>query len=521
MHANGSTRSNEAENSRSSAGTPPGRVATPLPALLALQGSVGNSAVVQMLRRARHPWAQDRHQHGADCGHQQAEQPVQRSTVHDVLRSPGQPMDDATRTDMEARLGADFSDVRIHNDTVAKASAAEVGARAYTSGKHVVLGEGGGDRHTLAHELTHVIQQSQGPVAGTDDGSGLKVSGPSDRFEREAEANAARVLSTWSPADVSAATVTTTEPHVSSAVGQPLVQRAKDEKITYKATNSAMNSAGGGMTSTNSFTGAWGPNVMQSGSRVMKPDERALRHIARQFYSAATKVLENKEQETQVLYVDGGIIVACNQDATINSLYDYLTSKTLYEVMTELYANDKRAQRSSQYMGGIAEGERLDGEVNNIMAHAMAVVGGDVVEKRDMSGAVGLVSGGGMDGKIILLESGTGDIHAEQKLVLALIKANWSGKAEIVGKKRPCATCFVTLSLARDKKLKELAFQDHSGGYWKSANRGLTLVANALGIKKDELEEYTKKMFPRTQYKTEGNQAHGSDSELSDMSLSQ
>lgn len=96
---------------------------------------------------------------------------------------------------MEARLGADFSDVRIHDDSAARSSAAEIGARAYTSGSHVVIGDGGGDKHTLAHELTHVIQQRQGPVAATDNGSGLRVSDPSDRFEREAEANATRVMS--------------------------------------------------------------------------------------------------------------------------------------------------------------------------------------------------------------------------------------------------------------------------------------------------------------------------------------
>ena len=95
---------------------------------------------------------------------------------------------------MEARLGADFSDVRVHTDGAARASAAEVGARAYTSGSHVVIGDGGADKHTLAHELTHVIQQRQGPVAGTDHGSGLKVSDPFDAYEQAAEANAARVM---------------------------------------------------------------------------------------------------------------------------------------------------------------------------------------------------------------------------------------------------------------------------------------------------------------------------------------
>ncbi|WP_443046520.1 eCIS core domain-containing protein [Streptomyces sp. NBC_00247] len=161
---------------------------------LALQATAGNAAVVQLLRTAGDPraQAQDEHQHGAGCGHQSV---VQRSAVHDVLRGGGRPLDDATRTDMEARLGSDFSGVRIHDDSAARASAAELGARAYTSGDHVVIGDGGADKHTLAHELTHVVQQRQGPVAGTANGSGLKVSDPSDRFEREAEANATRVMS--------------------------------------------------------------------------------------------------------------------------------------------------------------------------------------------------------------------------------------------------------------------------------------------------------------------------------------
>ncbi|MFJ3964751.1 DUF4157 domain-containing protein [Streptomyces sp. NPDC090036] len=186
------------------------QVTAPPVGLMALQAGAGNAAVVQMLHRAGRLRDEEQHQHSDGCGHERAEhaghagqagQPaVQRSTVHDVLRAPGRPMDHATRTDMEARLGADFSDVRIHEGSAARASAAEVGARAYTSGSHVVLGDGGGDKHTLAHELTHVIQQRQGPVAGTDNGAGLRVSDPSDRFEREAEANAGRVMAAGHPA---------------------------------------------------------------------------------------------------------------------------------------------------------------------------------------------------------------------------------------------------------------------------------------------------------------------------------
>jgi Domain of unknown function (DUF4157)/Domain of unknown function (DUF4765) len=152
-------------------------------ALLALQRTAGNAAVVQMLR--------DEHRHGAGRGHQA---PVQRSLVHDVLRSSGRPLDRDKRQEMETRLGADFSEVRVHSDAVAQRSAREVGARAWTSGSHVVLGPDGADDHTLAHELTHVIQQRGGPVDGTAGPDGVKVSDPGDRFELAAEANADRAM---------------------------------------------------------------------------------------------------------------------------------------------------------------------------------------------------------------------------------------------------------------------------------------------------------------------------------------
>ncbi|WP_202448117.1 DUF4157 domain-containing protein, partial [Streptomyces sp. SID2999] len=120
---------------------------------------------------------------------------VQRSSVNRVLRGPGRPLDASVRGEMEARFGTGFGDVRVHSGPDAERSATEIGARAYTAGSHVVLGRGGGDKHTLAHELTHVVQQRQGPVSGTDSGHGFALSDPGDRFERAAEANAHRVMS--------------------------------------------------------------------------------------------------------------------------------------------------------------------------------------------------------------------------------------------------------------------------------------------------------------------------------------
>ncbi|MEU5343627.1 DUF4157 domain-containing protein [Streptomyces sp. NPDC020766] len=140
----------------------------------------------------------ERHEHGANCGHGpevQRSAAVQRSTVHEVLRSPGQALDTGLRTEMEGRYGGgvDFSGVRVHTDAVAQRSAAEIGAKAYTSGAHVVWN--GQDKPTLAHELKHYLQQSEGSVPGTDNGSGIKVSSPGDWAEREAEETARQVMS--------------------------------------------------------------------------------------------------------------------------------------------------------------------------------------------------------------------------------------------------------------------------------------------------------------------------------------
>jgi hypothetical protein len=139
--------------------------------------------------------------------------------VHEVLRSPGQPLDAATRAYFEPRFGNsfhatpvrmsskangselsiepasasyekeadawaeriasgtggtpltgvhDFSGVRVHTDARAAESARRVNARAYAVGSHIVFGRGqfnpgsAAGKRLLAHELTHVAQQTGG-----------------------------------------------------------------------------------------------------------------------------------------------------------------------------------------------------------------------------------------------------------------------------------------------------------------------------------------------------------------------
>lgn len=159
---------------------------------LGLQRLAGNDAVVQLLRD------ESGEGEGAD----------EASPVHDVIGSAGRPLEPEVRGEMETRLGADFGDVRIHDDSAAADSASAVNAHAYTVGSNVVFQRNAYDpgsdagRVTLAHELTHVMQQRSGPVDGTESAGGIKVSDPGDRFEREASANAERVMSGPAPAAV-------------------------------------------------------------------------------------------------------------------------------------------------------------------------------------------------------------------------------------------------------------------------------------------------------------------------------
>jgi uncharacterized protein DUF4157/lysine-specific metallo-endopeptidase family protein len=92
------------------------------------------------------------------------------SIVGDVLRSPGRPLDTATRSFFEPRFGYDFGRVRIHSDSQAAASAQSIRASAYTVGRDVVFGASQFSPHTpsgrslLAHELAHVVQQDHAPM---------------------------------------------------------------------------------------------------------------------------------------------------------------------------------------------------------------------------------------------------------------------------------------------------------------------------------------------------------------------
>jgi len=91
------------------------------------------------------------------------------SNVESQLNSSkggGSPLPDEVRSFMEARFGADLSQVRVHTGSEAVEMNKELNAQAFTHGKDIYFGSGrynpgsSEGKHLLAHELTHVLQQT-------------------------------------------------------------------------------------------------------------------------------------------------------------------------------------------------------------------------------------------------------------------------------------------------------------------------------------------------------------------------
>lgn len=159
-------------------GPTPGGTFSPI---YGLQHTVGNRAFGDMLEKVM---LQRKCACGGTCSscqeeelHRKEDNPGDSSSgneplglVHDVVRSPGQPLDRSTRGFMESRFGEDFSKVRVHTDAKAGRSANSVNALAYTVGSNVVFGPGQFAPQTsvgkslLAHELAHVVQQRTGTL---------------------------------------------------------------------------------------------------------------------------------------------------------------------------------------------------------------------------------------------------------------------------------------------------------------------------------------------------------------------
>lgn len=139
--------------------------------------------------------------------------------VREVVRSPGDPLDAATRTLFEPRFGHDFSQVRVHTNDRSAASARTVSASAYTVGNDVVFGSrqyspsSARGQMLLAHELTHVVQQQN--VSSLPLEQRLEVGPANDPYEREADEAAEQL--TWPGKAVASDSLSSAMPRVQRA----------------------------------------------------------------------------------------------------------------------------------------------------------------------------------------------------------------------------------------------------------------------------------------------------------------
>jgi len=148
----------------------------------------GNAAVARLMRTAT---VQPAELPAQDAG------PLhpQIASAIDAERGGGAPLPDGTRSEMEGHLGVDLSPVRVHTGQRADTLNRAVSAQAFTSGADVFFSAGtynptsSSGRELLAHELTHVAQQT----GGTAD-TGARVSHPADAAEVEAHKVAQRVM---------------------------------------------------------------------------------------------------------------------------------------------------------------------------------------------------------------------------------------------------------------------------------------------------------------------------------------
>jgi hypothetical protein len=143
----------------------------------------------------------------------------------------GRGLEAGMQSQLQQGLGADLSNVRVHTDKEADTLARSVNATAFTSGRDIYFSDGAYQPNTeagmrlLAHEATHTVQQSRGPVAGTSAAGGVKISDPADVGEQAATHAAERVVSSSAVASGNGAADAAADRGTTSQANGAFIQR--------------------------------------------------------------------------------------------------------------------------------------------------------------------------------------------------------------------------------------------------------------------------------------------------------
>ena len=187
--------------------------------LLSLHDQVGNLAVQRLLAQRKG----DKNEDGSFA--------VEESVTAQInqARGGGQSLDEGVQAKMEDSMGHDFSGVSVHTSSQADQLNENLSAKAFTTGQDIFFSQGAYQPNTsegqelLAHELTHVVQQSQGQVSDGD--GGMTVNAPNDVYEQEADAVAQTITQTEAPAQVGGAVQREDIPEEPEEVQAKAIQR--------------------------------------------------------------------------------------------------------------------------------------------------------------------------------------------------------------------------------------------------------------------------------------------------------
>ena len=166
--------------------------------------------------------------------------PDQTEQVIQQEKGGGQSLESTTQAQMGSALGTNLAGVRVHSDDTSDQLAGELGARAFTVGSDIFFAANeyqpatSDGQRVIAHELTHVLQDSSQPQTK------LRVGAVDDPAEAQADAVAQRVVETIHnsaniPEEVETAQELRRQPEEEEEELQPLRRQPEEEEEEAQA----------------------------------------------------------------------------------------------------------------------------------------------------------------------------------------------------------------------------------------------------------------------------------------------
>ena len=180
------------------------------------------------------------------------------------LGSSGQGLAASDRQFFESKFGHDFSGVKIHTGADAAQSAESINAKAYTSGNNIVFNDGqyapesDSGKRLIAHELTHVVQQSQSAGMVQKDTDADKAKAAADEAKKKADLIAKiKGYGISEVEDVDGAVFTSAQLDLvdKAFAGLPIEDKAAIKGAKLRRLTSLGDKTGGRYTNTQSYSG--------------------------------------------------------------------------------------------------------------------------------------------------------------------------------------------------------------------------------------------------------------------------